>query len=156
MVVSKIKTFLKNKVIEKIQYAKYKYIFKMHIDKTTKISRKAILDTTNPKGVHIGAYTMITANGAVLTHDFVNQIHKSTFIGSNCFIGMNSIILAGVNIGDNVIIGAGSVVNKDIPDNCLAAGNPVKIIETDIRTQEYGVLLSRGNKTKTSMKEQND
>lgn len=43
---------------------------------------------------------------------------------------MNSTILKGVHIGDNVIIGAGSVVTKDIPDNVVAAGNPCKVIMT--------------------------
>ncbi len=49
-------------------------------------------------------------------------------IGTNTYIGVNSIILCGVTIGENCIIGAGSVVNKDIPDNVIAAGNPVKVI----------------------------
>ena len=51
-------------------------------------------------------------------------------IEDNVFIGMNTVILKGVHIGKNVIIGANSVVNKNIPDNCVAAGNPVKIIMT--------------------------
>lgn len=49
-------------------------------------------------------------------------------IGSNVWIGGSSIILPGVTIGDNTTIGAGSVVTKSIPANCLAAGNPCKII----------------------------
>lgn len=49
-------------------------------------------------------------------------------IGDNVFIGMKSTILKGVHIGNNVIIGANSLVNKDIPDNCVAAGNPCKVI----------------------------
>lgn len=51
-------------------------------------------------------------------------------IGSNVFIGMNTIILRGVIVGDNVIIGAGSVVTKDIPANEVWAGNPAKKIMT--------------------------
>lgn len=49
-------------------------------------------------------------------------------IGSNVWIGGGSIILPGVTIGDNTTIGAGSVVNKSIPANCLAVGNPCRII----------------------------
>lgn len=49
-------------------------------------------------------------------------------IGNNVFIGMKSTILKGVHIGSNVVIGANSLVNKDIPDNCVAAGNPAKVI----------------------------
>lgn len=49
-------------------------------------------------------------------------------IGSGCFIASNAIILAPVKIGNNVIIGAGSLVIKDVPDNCFVAGSPAKII----------------------------
>ncbi len=49
-------------------------------------------------------------------------------IGSHVWIGANAIVLPGVSIGDNVTIGAGSVVTKDVPGNCVAAGNPCRII----------------------------
>lgn len=145
MLLSKLKTFLKNTLIEKIQYIKYNYIFQMNIHKTVKISMKAMLDTTNPKGINIDENTMITANVSILTHDFVNQVHNSTFIGKNCFIGMNSVILSGIRIGDNVIIGAGSILTKDVPNNCIVAGNPAKIIKNDIMTKKYGVLIKKDN-----------
>ncbi|MDU1891855.1 MAG: sugar O-acetyltransferase [Dysgonomonas sp.] len=50
-------------------------------------------------------------------------------IGENVWIGGGSIILPGVTIGDNTTIGAGSLVNKSIPANCLAVGNPCKVIK---------------------------
>lgn len=53
-------------------------------------------------------------------------------IGNHCWIGTNVIILKNVHIGDNVIIGAGSVVTKDIPSNCVAVGNPAKVIRTNV------------------------
>ena len=49
-------------------------------------------------------------------------------IGNNVFIGMNTIILRGVHIGDNVVIGAGSVVSKDCAENGVYAGSPAKFI----------------------------
>ncbi len=49
-------------------------------------------------------------------------------IGDNVWIGGNTCILPGVHIGNNVVIGAGSVVTKDIPDNVIAAGNPCRVI----------------------------
>lgn len=55
---------------------------------------------------------------------------KETYIGDNCFIGMNSIILMGTHIGNNCIVGAGSVVHGTFPDNVVIAGNPAKIICT--------------------------
>jgi maltose O-acetyltransferase len=50
-------------------------------------------------------------------------------IGDNVWIGGNTTILPGVTIGSNVTIGAGSVVVKDIPDNCVAVGNPARVIK---------------------------
>lgn len=53
-------------------------------------------------------------------------------IGKNCWIGTNVRIQKGVTIGDNSIIAACSVVTKNVPPNCIAAGNPAKIVKTDI------------------------
>lgn len=54
---------------------------------------------------------------------------KPVTIGNNCWIGGSVTILPGVTIGDNVTIGAGSVVVKDIPSNCVAVGNPAKVVK---------------------------
>ncbi len=51
-------------------------------------------------------------------------------VGDNVWFGAGVSVLPGVTIGDNCVIGAGSVVNKDIPANSLAAGNPCKVIKT--------------------------
>lgn len=50
-------------------------------------------------------------------------------IGDNVSLGANVIIMGGVHIGNNVTVGAGSVVVKDVPDNCVVAGNPAKVIK---------------------------
>ena len=50
-------------------------------------------------------------------------------IGNNVSVGANATIIGGVNIGDNVIVAAGAVVAKDVPDNCVVAGNPAKVIK---------------------------
>lgn len=49
-------------------------------------------------------------------------------IGVNCWIGAGAIIMPGVTIGDNVVIGAGSVVTRDIPSNVVAVGNPCRVM----------------------------
>jgi probable biosynthetic protein (TIGR04098 family) len=112
----------------------------MDIGPNTRISSKARLDFTNPRGIHIGSGTSITPGVSIFTHDFVHNIHVDTLIGSNCFIGSNAIILPGVTIGDNCIIGAGSVVMSNIPKGSLAFGNPARVIRGNIDTREYGVL----------------
>ena len=135
----KIRTFIKKNIIEKIQHIKYKKIYKMNIHETVRLSSKTFLDRTNPKGIHIDENTMLTAYVTILTHDFINAEHKDTYIGKNCFIGMNSIVLAGVTIGDSVVVAAGSVVTKDVPSNSLVGGNPAKVIKENIQTLRYGV-----------------
>lgn len=55
---------------------------------------------------------------------------KPIQIGNNVWIGGNVVVLPGVKIGDNCVIGAGSIVNKDIPSNTVAVGNPCKVIKT--------------------------
>ena len=50
-------------------------------------------------------------------------------IGDDVLLGANVVVIGGIHIGNNVKIGAGSVVVKDIPDNCVAAGNPAKVIK---------------------------
>lgn len=54
---------------------------------------------------------------------------KPVTIGNNVWIGENACILLGVNIGDGCIIGANSVVNRDVPDNCIVSGAPAKVIK---------------------------
>lgn len=53
-------------------------------------------------------------------------------IGENCWIGSNVRICKGVTIGDNSVVAANSVVTKDVPANCIVAGNPAKVVKTDI------------------------
>ena len=50
-------------------------------------------------------------------------------IGDNVILGASVTIIGGIRIGNNVTVGAGSVVVKDVPDNCVVAGNPAKIIK---------------------------
>ena len=54
---------------------------------------------------------------------------KPIEVGNNVWIGGNVVVLPGVKIGNNCVIGAGSVVTKDIPDNSVAVGNPCKVIK---------------------------
>lgn len=53
---------------------------------------------------------------------------KPVSIGHDCWFGANVVVCPGVTIGDNVVIGAGSVVTRDIPSDCFAAGNPARVI----------------------------
>lgn len=104
------------------------------------ISGSTIYSTSS---VRIGKNATIGANCKIIDNDFhpldpeqrrlnLNEEHTARApisIGDNCFIGMNSIILKGTTIGNNVVVGAGSVVHGTFPDNCIIAGNPAKIIK---------------------------
>lgn len=141
-ILSKGRVFLYRKLVRFYAW-KYKTLYGMHIGNGTVISRRAQLDRgINPKGVHIGEYTRITGGVLLLTHDACRKMKVDTYIGNKCFIGARSIILPGVKIGNEVVIGSGAVVTKDIPDNCIAAGNPAKIIRNNVRCDKYGVILN--------------
>lgn len=74
--------------------------------------------------------TQISAGCQIYTHDSSNaEIVKNgpVYIGNNCYLGPNVVVTCGVTIGDNVTIGANSFVNRDIPANSKAYGNPVKV-----------------------------
>lgn len=76
----------------------------------------------------IGHGTMFTNDKYIDSPNFESWIRRETKIGNNVRIGSN-VTLLPITVGDNVIIGAGSVVTKDIPPNCVIAGNPAKIIK---------------------------
>lgn len=76
---------------------------------------------------HVSIYTAGHPISAEVRNTEV-EYAKPVTIGSNVWIGGNVVINPGVTIGSNVVIGSGSVVVKDIPDNCVAAGNPCRVI----------------------------
>ncbi len=93
-----------------------------------------ILDVAKVK---IGDNCQLAPNVAIYTAghplhpDTRNSLYEygiEVIIGNNVWIGGNTVICPGIHIGDNVVIGAGSVVTKDIPDWAIAAGNPCKVI----------------------------
>lgn len=78
-------------------------------------------------GPNVGIYTA----GHPLHHKLRNQEYEYAFsisIGNNVWIGGNVVINPGVSIGKNSVIGSGSVVTKDIPENVIAVGNPCKVL----------------------------
>ena len=115
--------------------------YHMNISLSARISHRAYLDKTNPRGIFIDDESFIAYGAMILTHDYCRSLYKKTSIGKQCFIGARAIILPGVSIGDHVIVGAGSVVTKDVPPNCIVAGNPAKIIKEHITTTKFGKLV---------------
>lgn len=87
--------------------------------------------------IYVGDHTMFGPNVTIATagHPILPELREKglqynapVHIGKNCWLGAGVIVLPGVTIGDNTVIGAGSVVTKDIPSNVVAVGNPCKVL----------------------------
>lgn len=97
--------------------------------------------------IYIGDYIMFGPNVTVATagHPILPELRQKGYqynmpvhIGKNCWIGAGALIMPGITIGDNVVIGAGSVVTKDLPSNVIAVGNPCKVLrEVNEHDREY-------------------
>lgn len=84
--------------------------------------------------------TIATAGHPILPElrEYAYQYNAAVHIGRNCWIGAGVMIMPGVTIGDNTVIGAGSVVTKDIPSDVVAVGNPCKVMRPiGERDKEY-------------------
>ena len=97
--------------------------------------------------IYVGDYTMFGPNVTIATagHPLLPSLREKGYqynmpvhIGKNCWSGAGAIILPGITVGDNVVIGAGSIVTKDLPSNVLAVGNPCRVLrEINEHDREY-------------------
>lgn len=148
----KVKFYLMEKAskgIQKIRFFKLRLLGYENIDPSAIIESKLSLDLVFPQGIHIGKNTLVASRTIILCHEHIKREVKDprnpwvthTYIGKNCFIGVGATILPGVKIGDEVVIGASSVVTKDIPSNSVAVGNPARIVKTGIRMNDSAILI---------------
>lgn len=97
--------------------------------------------------IYVGDYTMLGPNVVIATagHPILPELREQAYqynmpvhIGKNCWLGAGVIVLPGVSIGDNTVVGAGSVVTKDLPANVVAVGNSCRVLrEIGERDREY-------------------
>ena len=97
--------------------------------------------------IYVGDCTMFGPNVTVATagHPILPELREKAYqfnmpvhIGRNCWLGAGVIVLPGINIGDNTVVGAGSVVTKDLPANVVAVGNPCRVLrEINEKDREY-------------------
>lgn len=87
--------------------------------------------------IYVGDFTMMGPNVVLATagHPVLPELRQRVYqynmpvhIGRNCWLGVGVVVLPGVTIGDNTVIGAGSIVTKDIPANVVAVGNPCHVL----------------------------
>lgn len=101
-------------------------------DYTTMADNVVIADNNNhPVSPSFRLY-MRTTSDTDDSRRWKYSAHAPIYIGKNCWIGQNARINKGVMIGDNCIVAANSVVTKSAPANCIIAGNPARIVKTDI------------------------
>ena len=141
MLLSKARIFLYEKLVKFYPWM-YRTFYKMDIGEGTRISRKATIDRgINPKGIHIGSHTRVAGGVLIMAHDASRKLIIDTYIGNNCFLGARCIIMPGVKIGNEVVVGSGTVVTKDVPSNCIVVGNPAKVIREGIKCDRLGVII---------------
>jgi NDP-sugar pyrophosphorylase family protein len=99
------------------------------------------VDTSRPSLLTIGNHVFLHKGLTIMTHDWASWVfldkysdfipsHGKVCIGDNVWFGENVTVLKGVTIGCNCIIGAGSIVTKNIPDNSIAVGIPCKVVNS--------------------------
>ena len=110
------------------------------IGKNCHISPYVLIDLVYPELIEIGENVTIGSNSMIFAHvnPTTNEFLKShgyprtvkpVVVKNGAIISVGCIIIAGVTIGENAMVGAGSVVTTDIPDNCIAIGNPARVIK---------------------------
>lgn len=97
--------------------------------------------------IYVGDCTMFGPNVTIATaaHPVLPELREKAYqynlpvhIGRNCWLGAGVIVLPGVSIGDNTVVGAGSVVTRDLPANVVAVGSPCRVLrEIDERDREF-------------------
>ena len=108
-----------------------------HVHLGSNIYANAGLKLVDDTHIYIGDCTMLGPNVVIATagHPIDPELRKRglqynlpVHIGRNCWLGAGVIVMPGITIGDNTVIGAGSVVTKDIPSGVVAVGNPCKVL----------------------------
>lgn len=135
-------------IIQAIRRKKYKMQGYINVDPSAILESNLLLDKVYPQGIYIGKNSLIAAGTTILTHEHVKRNKETprmpyvvdTYIGERCFVGVKSMILPGVKIGDEVIVGAGTVVTKDVPSNSIVVGNPGRILDRKVSMSDRAVL----------------
>ncbi len=108
----------------------YRNVLGMEVGEHTAFALMVMVDVFFPEKIHVGSNTIIGYNTTILAHEYLTKEYRlgEVRIGSNVMIGANTTILPGVTIGDYAVVGAASVVHKDVAPHSFVAGNPLQVI----------------------------
>jgi len=114
-----------------------------HVARSAEIGYFVILDNLHPEKVFIEDRATISARTTILAHDesmaYTGQgaeVVAETRIAAGAFVGVHCVILPGVTVGERAVVGAGSVVTKDVPPESVVAGVPARVIRLKRSTAE--------------------
>ncbi|MBQ0140879.1 MAG: acyltransferase [Kurthia sp.] len=115
----------------------YRTFLHMKVGKRTAFALKVTPDTMFPEKISVGDDTIIGFNTTILAHEYLIEEYRlgDVHIGNRVMIGANSTILPGVKIGDDAVVSAMTLVNRDVPEGAMVGGNPMKIIYTKEQIQ---------------------
>ncbi|MEK5480976.1 acyltransferase [Viridibacillus sp. FSL R5-0888] len=110
----------------------YRTFLKMKIGDKTAFALMVMPDTMFPERIQVGSNTIIGYNTTILAHEYLIEEYRlgDVIIGDRVMIGANSTILPGISIGDDAIVSAATLVNRDVPTGAFVGGNPMQIIYT--------------------------
>jgi len=118
-------------IIKEGKLTKYNWLvqYKKNLKLGYKIDIGAFSYINAKNGVTIEDYVQIGSHCSIYSVSTIDNKEGKVVLKKNCKIGTHSVIMPSVTIGENAIVGAFSFVNKDIPDNVIAFGIPVKIVK---------------------------
>ena len=163
---NKLKETYLSKVVFRGDNVKFSRYLGAKVGQRTKVlTRPVELLGSEPYLVEIGDHVEITSGVRFITHDggvwVLRDQHPDVdvfgkiVIGNNVFIGFNAIVMPGVTIGDNCVIGAGSVVTRDVPPNSIVAGVPAKVLKSLDDYRESSLKRSLGTKSMSADEKRN-
>ena len=98
--------------------------------------------------ISVGAETLIAFKTLIYSFDHRTGKVLPVRIGRHCFIGGGSMILPGVTIGDEAIVGGGAVVSSDVPSRTIVGGNPARVVRSEIDVGPFGRLAGADENTR--------
>lgn len=110
----------------------YRMFLRMKIGEKTSFALMVMPDTMYPEKITVGSNSVIGYNTTILAHEYLIEEYRigEVVIGDNVLIGANTTILPGIKIGDEAIVSAASLVNKDVEAGSFVGGNPMRVIFT--------------------------